>query len=68
MGEVKDHLGHSTTRVTSDRYGHLFPSARQALAEGLEDIFRLASPENPADISRTRPDLQVDSGTKKAAV
>jgi len=36
MEEVKDHLGHSSIRVTSDRYGHLFPKARQAVADGLD--------------------------------
>jgi hypothetical protein len=40
MEEVKDHLGHSSIRVTSDRYGHLFPSARAALADSLEATFR----------------------------
>jgi integrase len=40
MEEVKDHLGHSSIRVTSDRYGHLFPSAKQALAESLDATFR----------------------------
>lgn len=43
MEEVKDHLGHSSIRVTSDRYGHLFPQARQALAEGLDETFRRAA-------------------------
>lgn len=38
MEEVKDYLGHSTIRVTSDRYGHLFPRARQELAAGLDAI------------------------------
>jgi integrase len=42
MEEVKDHLGHSSIRVTSDRYGHLFPRARQELAEGLDATFRSA--------------------------
>ncbi len=27
MEEVKNHLGHSSIRVTSDRYGHLFQAA-----------------------------------------
>jgi integrase len=54
MEEVKDHLGHSSIRVTSDRYGHLFPKARQALAEGLEVTFRQAAPVSPADIPRTQ--------------
>lgn len=48
MEEVKDHLGHSSIRVTSDRYGHLFPKARQAVAEGLDETFRRAAAESPA--------------------
>jgi integrase len=44
MEAVKDHLGHSSIRVTSDRYGHLFPSAREALAAGLDDTFKRAAP------------------------
>jgi integrase len=43
LEEVKDHLGHSSIRVTSDRYGHLFPEARTALAESLDETFRLSS-------------------------
>ena len=39
MEEVKDHLGHGSIRVTSDRYRHPFPSARLALAESLETTF-----------------------------
>jgi integrase len=46
--EVKDHLGHRSIRVTSDRYGHLFPSAKAALAESLEATF-MASVESPTD-------------------
>lgn len=45
MEEVKDYLGHSTIRVTSDRYGHLFPKARRELADGLDAIFVAASAE-----------------------
>lgn len=59
MEEVKDHLGHSSIRVTSDRYGHLFPSARQALAEGLEAVFQRTSAQNPADMSRTSGVFQI---------
>jgi integrase len=51
--EVKDHLGHSSIRVTSDRYGHLFPKARAALAERLDATYS----ENSADFSRTRPSI-----------
>jgi len=34
MEEIKEHLGHSSIRITSDRYGHLFPSARTASWDG----------------------------------
>jgi integrase len=40
MEEVKDYLGHSSIRVTSDRYGHLFPAARAEIAEALDARFR----------------------------
>jgi len=30
-----EHLGHSSITVTMDRYGHLFPSDMEALAEAL---------------------------------
>lgn len=39
LQEVKEHLGHSSIRVTSDRYGHLFPDAREARAASLDDLF-----------------------------
>jgi integrase len=54
MEEIKEHLGHSSIRVTSDRYGHLFPSARTALADSLEATFK-TTVENPAtDGGRTK--------------
>ena len=34
MEDMKDHLGHSSIRVTSDRYGHLFPRAPQERPTG----------------------------------
>ena len=59
MEEVKDHLGHSSIRVTSDRYGHLFPKARQAVADGLDETFRRAAAETashrPAAKARVLP-------------
>ncbi len=57
MEEVKDHLGHSSIRVTSDRYGHLFPKARQAVAEGLDETFRRAAADSPA--TKMRPKAPV---------
>jgi integrase len=43
MEEVKAHLGHSSIRVTSDRYGHLFPQACQQLADDLDETYRRAA-------------------------
>ena len=40
LEEVKTYLGHSSIRVTSDRYGHLFPEARAAIADALDATFR----------------------------
>jgi hypothetical protein len=49
---VKEHLGHSSIRVTSDRYGHLCPKARAALADALDAIYR----EAPAAPLRPQPE------------
>jgi integrase-like protein len=46
LEEVKNHLGHSSIRVTSDRYGHLFPEARAAVANALDATY-LAAPAAP---------------------
>ena len=53
LEEVKDYLGHSSIRVTSDRYGHLFPKARAELADALDETFASAAPADSADFSRT---------------
>lgn len=55
---IQERLGHSTIRLTFDRYGHLFPSLDERLAEGLDQMFREASaassrPERPATSSGT---------------
>ena len=52
--EMKDHLGHSSIRVTSDRYGDLFPRARQELADGLDETYRNAVSAGGADVRRLR--------------
>jgi integrase len=39
LQEVKEHLGHSTIRVTSDRYAHLYPEARVAMADALDGLY-----------------------------
>ena len=42
LQEVKEHLGHSSIRVTSDRYAHLYPEARVAMAEALDALYHEA--------------------------
>jgi integrase len=54
MEEIKVHLGHSSIRVTSDRYGHLFPSARRSLGDGLDALYR-TSLDAPADVKSRYP-------------
>jgi len=53
LDEVKTHLGHSSIRVTSDRYGHLFPEARSGIADALDATYRAT----PAAHSRPRGEL-----------
>ena len=38
--EIQERLGHSTIRLTFDRYGHLFPGLDARLRDGLEAGFR----------------------------
>jgi integrase len=49
LQEVKEHLGHSSIRTTSNRYGHLYDAARERLRERLDAMFA----QSPADFSRT---------------
>lgn len=53
---IQAHLGHSSITVTLDRYGHLFPSVEEALAEALDAAFVSAtgSSENVAQLSTVR--------------
>ncbi len=67
MEEVKDYLGHSSIRVTSDRYGHLFPRARVELADGLDATYREAASQAPADYPRTDGTITHLSGRARAA-
>ncbi|MGH2720578.1 MAG: tyrosine-type recombinase/integrase, partial [Actinomycetota bacterium] len=51
LEEVKQYLGHSSIRVTSDRYGHLFPTGREAMRDGLDRSFELArKPRSDRDV------------------
>lgn len=37
--EIQERLGHSTIRLTFDRYGHLLPSLDERLREGLDQLW-----------------------------
>ena len=37
--EIQERLGHSTIRITFDRYGHLFPSLDERLKDGLDEAY-----------------------------
>lgn len=55
LQEVKDQLGHSSIRVTSDRYAHLYPEARAAMADALDALYR------DATTARSRPRIEIAS-------
>jgi hypothetical protein len=55
MEEIKEHLGHSSIRVTSDRYGHLFPSARASVADALDATYRGHIADFPRTTASIRP-------------
>lgn len=40
--EIQERLGHSTIRLTFDRYRHLFPTLDARLRDGLEALYRVA--------------------------
>lgn len=54
---ISARLGHSSITITLDRYGHLFPSVEEALAEALDVAFaasRVAN-EAPSNVAELRP-------------
>ncbi|HET7571784.1 MAG TPA: tyrosine-type recombinase/integrase [Gaiellaceae bacterium] len=42
---IQARLGHSSIQITLDRYGHLFPSVEEALADALDAAFAPEEPE-----------------------
>ena len=51
---IQEMLGHSSITITLDRYGHMFPSVAESLADALDRRFRdaeaeLAAPSLPPD-------------------
>jgi integrase len=49
--EIQEWLGHSTIKLTFDRYGHLFPGLGERLRNGLQRVFEDARAE--ASVSQT---------------
>ncbi len=47
---ISQHLGHKSTTITMDRYGHVFPAEHENIADRLDAAFSQASnpPENPS--------------------
>jgi len=45
---ISARLGHSSVQITLDRYGHLFPSIEEALADALDAAFASAETAPPA--------------------
>jgi integrase len=43
---ISARLGHSSITITLDRYGHLFPSMEEALAEALDGAFNVSAAAN----------------------
>jgi integrase len=48
--EIQERLGHSTIKLTFDRYGHLFPSLDDRLRDGLEETWS-QSQRDPGEAS-----------------
>ncbi len=44
--EIQERLGHSTIRLTFDRYAHLLPSLDDRLRDGLEAAYQASMPES----------------------
>lgn len=57
--EIQERMGHSTIKLTFDRYGHLFPTLDSRLRDGLEATFRDADVE-PVDGPDEGPPIHGD--------
>jgi len=52
---IQHHLGHSSITVTLERYGHLFPSDVDAMADRLDETF--LSTQSNQRATREQPEL-----------
>lgn len=44
---IADRLGHTTTRLTLDRYGHLLPGMQEEAADRLDGLLGAANEKSP---------------------
>jgi hypothetical protein len=63
---IQQHLGHSSITVTLDRYGHLFPSDVDDMAERLDQTFLSSQSDQRATMKPTRADSVLAQGPEKA--
>lgn len=40
---IQERLGHASVSLTLDRYGHLFPSLEEKIADGLDDLYAMTT-------------------------
>ena len=55
---IQMQLGHTSARFTLDRYGHLYPSSLNRVADTLERIHAGADVDEPAEISAADTEMQ----------
>jgi integrase len=63
--EIQEQLGHSTIRITLDRYGHLFPSLHERLSDGLNEVFKRARASSSPPPSTDAVEIQSRRAQKK---
>jgi integrase len=51
---IAQRLGHSSITITLDRYGHLFPSVEEALAEALDAAFAAEDTQPATNVAQLR--------------
>ncbi len=56
---IQSMLGHSSITITLDRYGHMFPSVAESLAEAVDGRFREAAARSAATSVQPEPESEV---------
>lgn len=52
---IQERMGHSSIKVTLDRYGHILPTIEQRIADGLDDSYHQALKRPSEDTARAQP-------------